>query len=77
MAAYAAAENITANVKAAHTWLLCIAKYLRYPLSSFSASDTSETSLTRETVKQEMEELLQQLRPDLKRRPAQAALYHA
>lgn len=70
-------RTLSQDVKAAHTWLLRIAKCLRYPPSSFLASDTSETPLTSETVKQEMEELLQQFRPDLKRRPAQAALYHA
>ena len=70
-------RTLAQDVREAHTWLLRIAKCLRYPPSSFSAPDTSETALTSETVKQEMEELLQQFRPDLKRRPAQAALYHA
>jgi hypothetical protein len=65
------------DVSEAHTWLRRIAECLRYPPSSFSASDASETPVTSEQVRREMEELLQQFRPDLKRRPAQAALYHA
>jgi hypothetical protein len=55
----------------AHTWLRNIADCLRYP----PAEATPEPSLTSEQVKQEMEELLQSFQPDLKRRPAQAALH--
>lgn len=60
----------------AHNWLVRIAECLRYPPSSFPASDTL-ASLTSEQVKGEMEALLQTFQPDLKRRPAQAALYNA
>jgi hypothetical protein len=70
-------HTLAQDVKAAHTWLLRIAACLRYPPASYSTSDTPETSLTSEQVKQEMEDLLCQFQPDLKRRPAQAALYHA
>lgn len=63
------------DVGEAHTWLRRIAECLRYPPSSFSASNTSATPLTGEQVRREMEELLQEFQPDLKRRPAQAALY--
>jgi len=65
------------DVREAHTWLRRIAECLRYPPSSFPASDSSEASLTSEQVRREMEGLLQEFQPDLKRRPAQAALYDA
>jgi hypothetical protein len=65
------------DVGEAHIWLMRIAESLRYPPSSSSASDTSGVTLSSEQVKGEMEALLQQFRPDLKRRPAQAALYNA
>jgi len=67
-------RTLAQDVREAHTWLRRIAECLRYPPSSFSASDTP---LTSEQVKREMGELLQEFRPDLKRCPAQAALYHA
>ena len=59
------------DLREAHTWLRNIADCLRYPPSDA----TPEPSLTSEQVRQEMEELLQSFKPDLKRRPAQAALY--
>jgi hypothetical protein len=59
------------DLRKAHTWLRDIADCLRYPPSDA----TPEPSLTSEQVRQEMEELLQSFKPDLKRRPAQAALY--
>ena len=61
------------DLREAHTWLRRIADCLRYPPADF----TSEPSLTSEQVKQEMEALLQSFQPDLKRRPAQAALHGA
>jgi hypothetical protein len=70
-------HTLAQDVREAHIWLRRIAECLRYPPSSFSTSDTSETPLASEQVEREMEDLLQQFRPDLKRRPAQAALYHA
>jgi hypothetical protein len=65
------------DVQGAHTWLRRIADCLRYPPSSSSVSDSAAESLTSEQVKREMEELLAEFQPDLKRRPAQAALYSA
>ena len=65
------------DLREAHTWLRRIAECLRYPAASSTASDSSEAPLTSEQVKREMEELLQEFQPDLKRRPAQAALYRA
>jgi len=65
------------DLQEAHNGLVRIAECLRYPPSSFPASDTSETPLTSEQVRGEMEVLLQAFQPDLKRRPAQAALYNA
>ena len=62
-----------ADLKEAHTWLRGIADCLRYPPSD----STPEPSLTGEQVQQEMEALLQSFQPDLKRRPAQAALHGA
>lgn len=70
-------RTLAQDVREAHTWLRRIAECLRYPPSSYSTSDTSATPLTSEQVRREMQEQLQQFRPDLKRRPAQAALYHA
>jgi hypothetical protein len=70
-------RTLAQDVGKAHTWLRRIAECLRYPPSSFLISDTSETPLTSEQVKREMEDLLQQFQPDLNRCPAQAALYHA
>jgi hypothetical protein len=61
------------DVREAHTWLRQIADCLRYPPSDFAP----EPSLTSEQVKGEMETLLQSFQPDLKRRPAQAALHGA
>ena len=63
------------DLREAHTWLRRISECLRYPPSS--NSDAPEAPLTSEQVKREMEELLQEFQPDLKRRPAQAALYNA
>ena len=59
------------DLRQAHTWLRRIADCLRYPPSD----STPEPPLTSEQVKQEMETLLQSFQPDLKRKPAQAALY--
>lgn len=59
------------DLREAHTWLRRIADCLRYPPSNF----TPDPALTSERVKQEMEELLRSFQPDLKRKPAQAALY--
>jgi hypothetical protein len=61
------------DLREAHTWLLRITNCLRYPPSD-SAPEPTRTS---EQVKREMEELRQSFQPDLKRRPAQAALYGA
>ena len=59
------------DLREAHTELRRIADCLRYPPSD----SILEPSLTSEQVKREMEALLQSFQPDLKRRPAQAALY--
>ena len=61
------------DLREAHTWLRRIADCLRYP----PADSTPESTLTGEQVKREMEELLQSFQPDLKRKPAQAALQGA
>jgi hypothetical protein len=65
------------DVAKAHTWLIRIADCLRYPPSACPTSDLPGTRPSSDQVRQEMEELLQQFQPDLKRQPAQAALYHA
>jgi hypothetical protein len=62
-----------ADLREAHTWLRRIADCLRYPPSD----STPGPSLTGEQVKQEMEALLKSFQPDLKRKPAQAALHGA
>jgi hypothetical protein len=61
------------DLREAHTWLRRIADCLRYPPSD----SAPEPTLTSEQVKRKMEELRQSFQPDLKRRPAQAALYRA
>ena len=61
----------------AHRWLGRIADCLRYPPSAFLGADSLTRPITGDRVRREMEELLPQFRPDLKRHPAQAALYHA
>jgi len=61
------------DLREAHAWLRKIADCLRYPPSD----SEPEPSLTSEQVNVEMEELLQSFEPDLKRRPAQAALHGA
>jgi len=65
------------DVSDAHLWLERMADCLRYPPSAFPASDPLTRSVTGDQVRREMEELLQQFQPDLKRQPAQAALYQA
>ena len=61
------------DIREAHTWLRRIADCLRYP----PADAMPEPGLNSEQVKREMEELLQSFQPDLKRKPAQAALHGA
>lgn len=62
-----------ADLREAHTWLRRIAECLRYP----PGDSASGPSLSGEQVKQEMDTLLQSFQPNLKRQPAQAALYGA
>jgi hypothetical protein len=59
------------DLREGHTWLRKIADCLRYPPSHV----TPEPSVSSEQVKEEMETLQQSFQPDLKRRPAQAALH--
>jgi hypothetical protein len=62
----------------AHHWLMRIAQCLRYPPSDFPASEGAPNSvLSSRWVRAEMEALLEQFHPDLKRQPAQRALDHA
>jgi hypothetical protein len=61
------------DLRQAHTWLREIAHCLRYPPSDFAP----DPSLTAAQVRQEMEALIQSFQPDLKRKPAQAALHSA
>jgi hypothetical protein len=65
------------DVQAAHSWLRRIAECLRYPPASYPTPENSDSPLTAEQVKREMEDLLQQFRPDFRRCPAQTALYRA
>jgi len=65
------------DLREANTWLRRIAKCLRYPPSSYPESHAPDSTLNSEQVKQEMEALMAEFQPDLKRRPAQAALYGA
>ncbi|MGB9872338.1 MAG: hypothetical protein ACPLYD_11830 [Anaerolineae bacterium] len=72
------------DLREAHSWVQRIADCLRYPPSSYSDTETeAEASLhnvvplTGQQVACEMETLMLQFRPDLKRQAAQAALYGA
>ncbi len=65
------------DLREAHTQLRQIAKCLRYPPSAYPESRAFDDPLGGEQVKQEMEKLLADFQPDLKRRPAQAALHDA
>lgn len=65
------------DLREAHIWLRRIAKCLRYPPSAYPESHTSNRPVSSEQVEQEMEELLADFQPDLKHRPAQAALHGA
>jgi hypothetical protein len=64
------------DLQEAHTWLRHIAQCLRYPPSSYSNAHVSESPLSSQQVKQEMKALLDEFQPDLKCRPAQAALFN-
>lgn len=70
-------QVLAQDLREAHTQLKHIAKCLRYPPFSFPTAGTPEDPLSSEQIKREMEELLQEFQPDLKRRPAQAALHGA
>ena len=65
------------DVAAAHAELTQIAACLRYPPSAFPASRLAEPPVTSDLVRREMDALLEQFQPDLKRQPAQAALASA
>jgi hypothetical protein len=63
------------DLNQAHHWLMRIAQCLRYPPSDFPAPQvTPSGGLSSTLVCAEMEALLQQFHPDLKRQPAQRAL---
>lgn len=61
-----------ADLQTAHTWLRRIAACLRYPPSHHDI-----VGLSSEQVVDEMNALRGRFQPDLKRQPAQAALYYA
>ena len=65
------------DVGEAHAWLRQIADCLRYPFSADSGSDAQDSPLSSQQVRCEMEALLSEFRPALKRKPAQAALYRS
>lgn len=67
-------NRVTADdLRTAHTWLRRIAECLRYPPDATTAA----AAVTSVQVQQEMAALRQAFAPDLKRQPAQAALYGA
>lgn len=65
------------DVAAAHAQLRRIAECLHYPPQSQEVVAPPAPTLTSQQVKADMEQLLQDFNPDLKRQPAQAALLHA
>ena len=68
-------HTLAQDVRDAHSWLTRISDCLQYPFSSESASSSQDSSLSSQQVRCNMEALLSEFRPDLKRKPAQAALY--
>jgi hypothetical protein len=65
------------DVLAAHAQLERIADCLGYPPSSHTSPNEPASPLTSQQAKENMERLLNDFKPDFKRQPAQAALYHA
>lgn len=65
------------DVAAAQTQLGRIAECLRYPPRFPPNIEAHGLALTSQQVKADMEQLLHDFKPDLKRQPAQAALYQA
>lgn len=65
------------DIREAHRWLRRIAQCLRYPPSAYPESHGADSTLDSAQVKQEMQALLAEFQPDLKRCPAQRALYNA
>jgi hypothetical protein len=65
------------DVAAAHIQLEQIADCLRYPPRTHSSSDNLASPVTSQQVREKMERLLENFKPDFKRQPAQATLYHA
>ena len=65
-------RTLAEDLREAHTWVQRIAACLRYPPS---AQASEQAALSGEQVAAEMAGLWQQFQPDLKRRPAQRALY--
>jgi hypothetical protein len=71
-------RSLAQDLAQAHHWLLRIAECLRYPPSGFPAPQVPQSgSLSSTLVRAEMETLLKQFHPDLKRQPAQRALDRA
>lgn len=70
-------RTLVQDVEEAHSWLMRLADCLRYPPASASGSESPDRSLSSQQVRCEMETLLPQFQPDLKRKPAQAALHGA
>ena len=67
-------RRLAQDVAAAHAALTQIAACLRYPPAAFPASNRAEPPVTSDLVRREMDALLQEFQPDVKRQPAQAAL---
>lgn len=63
------------DLREARAWVKRIAECLRYPPSAYPEAHVSDSTLTSAQVRHKMEALLTEFQPDLKRQPAQAALY--
>ena len=70
-------RRLAQDLDQAHRGLIRIAECLRYPPSSFSVELQHGGGLSSTLVRSEMETLLEEFRPDLKRQPAQRALDRA
>lgn len=70
-------RTLAHDLAQAHTWVRQIADCLRYPWPPSAEARPQHCPLSSEHVRDEMNALRQQFQPDLKRQPAQAALYQA
>jgi hypothetical protein len=75
--ALASNRALAQDLRAAYAQLQAIADCLRYPPSSQGAPTAPAGAVTGQQVQADMARLLREFQPDVKRQPAQTALYRA